>query len=325
MVKAFIKSSPVNYLIAFLMLIVSRIDDWQVASNSTELSEFMGKLGVTHFSISPTSLQILLIFIIYIQAIWVSRIVHNFNLLSRPSDLPLLMYILCMNLLSQFQGFQKVLISNFIHLWLINKLFKLYKEQDVQSGLLDVGIILFIGVYFYTPFIVFLLLCLIPIAIFRTFNWREWGSVFIGFFALFIPVLSLRYYLGYSVLTPEMTELTQIFSRQTRSITPISLIEWISLSIFFCGFLISIAKFLDNLYRSSVFVRKTFQILFLFILIIVLTLFFNHPNNLSYLILAIPPIAIWLSYGIILSKRLWVLESIYILCYVIPILHHLYF
>ena len=116
--------------------------------------------------------------------------VHHYNLLSKPTFLPALMYVTVSGLFTPFLVLSPPLVCNFLVIWMLFKLFSFYKNKDSKSAAYDLGIIVAIGSIIYLPFIYLFLAILIGLIIFKPFNWREMAAGVIGYVTVFLTTIS---------------------------------------------------------------------------------------------------------------------------------------
>src|SRR5690606_36905235 len=110
----------------------------------------------SHFS--PAENIITTLILTLLQAFFLNRIVNNFNLLGKPNFLTALMYITLVSLFTPFLVLSPPLICNFIAIWMLGKLFNIYKQHDIKGLMFDLGMIVGIGSLIYFPFIVMVFL-----------------------------------------------------------------------------------------------------------------------------------------------------------------------
>src|SRR5690606_14303371 len=103
------------------------------------------------------------------------------------------MYMTLVSLFIPFLVLSPPLICNFIAIWMLGKLFNIYKQADVKGLMFDLGMIVAFGSLIYFPFMVMMVLLWISLIIFRPFNWREWITPLLGFTAVYF-LLGVVYY-----------------------------------------------------------------------------------------------------------------------------------
>ena len=90
------------------------------------------------------------------------------------------MFMTLVSLFIPFLVLSPTLICNFITIWMLYKLFNIYKQADVKGIMFDLGMLVALGSLIYFPFIVMLPLIWISLIIFRPFSWREWITPLMG-------------------------------------------------------------------------------------------------------------------------------------------------
>ena len=126
-------------------------------------------------------LATLIAFILIVcEAFLLNYIVNENEILTKPSFLPALFYIVFMSNDSTLLMLHPLLFANFFLLLAINKIISSYRKDNAFSNAFDAGILLSLSTLFYFPCIVFLPILGIGFILFRPFNWREWIISFIG-------------------------------------------------------------------------------------------------------------------------------------------------
>ena len=103
-------------------------------------------------SITTKWISGLLVFIlISFQAIYFNRIISKFEVLYKPSNLPALIYIVLACLLPPFIGLHPFILINTLLLWILQKIFRLYKNDNTLGLCFDIGFLISILSMFYYP------------------------------------------------------------------------------------------------------------------------------------------------------------------------------
>src|SRR5690606_3616122 len=110
----------------------------------------------SHFT--PAENIITSLILTLLRAFFLNRIVNSFNLLGKPNFLTALMFMTLVSLFIPFLVLSPTLICNFITVWMLQKLFNIYKHADIKAIMLDLGLLVGVGSLIYFPFIVMLLL-----------------------------------------------------------------------------------------------------------------------------------------------------------------------
>lgn len=245
-----------------------------------------------------------------LQAFFLNRTISHFNFLGKPNFLTALMYMTLVSLCAPFLVLSPPLICNFIAIWMLGKLFNIYKQQDVKGLMFDLGMIVAAGSLIYFPFMVMMILLWISLVIFRPFNWREWMTPLLGFSTVYFLLGVIYYWTG------RLQEFFAIFEPLGYSFpTELSLnvydylvIVPIIIALFFFLFVLK-----DQFFKSVVHIRKAFQLLFFMVLLTLSSFYLNEHITINHFLLCAPPIAIYLAYYFTHSKSKWVYETLYLI------------
>jgi hypothetical protein len=248
--------------------------------------------------------------LVLIQALLVNSLVNKYNLLSKPTFLPAIMYVAISGLFMPFITLSAPLVCNFLVIWMLFKLFELYKSDDAKSTVFDLGMIVAIGTLLYFPFIYLFLVIWIALIIFRPFNWREWVVGTVGFATIFF-FLAVFYYthdqLGrfYDIWLP-------LGSKFPNSIH-INYYNYVVLIPVIIILVLCFIKLRGNFFKSYVQVRKSFQLLFFAFLIAGLSFYVKAQFNLNHFLLCAVPAAIFFAYYFLYATNKWVYETLFFL------------
>lgn len=68
----------------------------------------------------------------------------------------------------------------------------------------------------------------------------------------------------------------------------------------------------DNFFKSVVHVRKSFQLLFVMLVLIFASFYLNETKSINHFLLCVPPLSIYLAYFFTHAKIKWFYETLYI-------------
>ena len=317
MINVFKALSPLNILKLFIVLIVLRaVYIYNAPLNIPFAFEgTFSRLLITGSHQYPFSVAfniILAATIVFIQALLLNYIVNHFNLLGKPTLLPALMYITLASLFNPFLLLTPALVCNFLLIWILFKLFSLYKIKDAKSTTYDLGLIAGLGTLIYIPFIYFFLLIFIGLAIFRPLVWREFLTAIIGFLTILF-FLVVYYYLNdklsqfIDIIQPNSTKITS-----TISINKYNL--WVLLPVTII-LILCLYKIQQNFFRSYVQVRKSFQLIFIIFILTLSTFYLKGAFNWNHFITSVVPGAILFSYYFSQARVKWFYESVFLILF----------
>lgn len=132
MIKAFRNFNPLNVIWLVVWLVILRVCYLFRAPGQVEfiLVESFARtlLPFTYGHLLPLPLNMALAaVIVLIQALLLNYLVNYYNLLNKSTFLPALMYITVSGLFTPFLTLSAPLICNFLVIWMLFKMFELYK------------------------------------------------------------------------------------------------------------------------------------------------------------------------------------------------------
>ncbi|WP_262245762.1 DUF6427 family protein [Parapedobacter soli] len=315
MIDQFRKYTPLNILFLSAVGVVLCLgvflhlpDNLMPVFFEPAISNFTGKLSPEN--ISPKANVLITLVLTIIQALLINNIVNRFNLVGRSSFLPALMYLTLASLMLPFLVLSPILICNFLTIWMLDKLLSIYRRADIKPLMFDLGMIVALGSLVYFPFIVMLLLLWCSLLIFRPFNWREWVAVPVGFTTVYflLGVIYLwfdRMDAFYEIWLP----LTYPFPTSVH----IDIYDYLVLLPLIAIMVLFAITLRQNLFKSVVHIRKSFQLLFCMFVLAVISFYLNANWSINHFLLAVPPIAIYMTYYFSYASKRWFYESIFAL------------
>ncbi|TWR30412.1 beta-carotene 15,15'-monooxygenase [Mucilaginibacter pallidiroseus] len=315
MINLFKVYNPLNVIWLAVLLLITRIGYALQAPDKIQFVfvEPFARLLIPasyEYTFSPGMNIFLAAVLVLAQALLINYLANLYNLLSRPTFLPALMYVTLSALFTPFMVLSAPLFCNFLVIWMLFKLLSLYKSDDAKSTAYDLGIIVAIGSLIYLPFI-YLFLCIwIALIIFKPFNWREWISGILGYLTVFF-FLAVIYYLSnrlgyfFKIWAPLGTRFPN--SINIRYINYLVLVPVVLLLILY------FYKLQQNYLKSYVQVRKSFLLLFFLFLIAGMSFYVKSQFNLNHFLLCAVPASVFFAYYFLNGTKKWIYESLYFL------------
>lgn len=260
--------------------------------------------------LQPHSNVLITLILTLLQAFFLNRIINHFNFLGKPTFLTALLFMSLVSVFLPFLVLSPTLICNFITIWMIDKLFNIYKQADVKILMFDLGMIVALGSLIYFPFIVMLLLLWIALIIFRPFIWREWVTPVLGFSLVYF-LLGVIYY--WRDRWDEFLEIFKPFANPLPTGLHVDYHDYFVVIPILVALLLFLLVLKDQYFRSIVHLRKSFQLLFYMLLLIIGSFYLNTKITINHFLLCAPPLSIYLAYYFAYAKVKWLYESIYII------------
>ncbi len=228
---------------------------------------------------------ILTFFLLFIQAIGFNKVVNDQRLHKQNNHLTGMSYLLITSLFSDWFTFSAPLIVNTFMIWIWSRLCALYNNQHAKATIFNIGLVTGISAFVYFPSITFLVLIMAGIAIARPFRLQEWLT---GLAGIITPIYLFGAYL---FLTNNFK--TYNFPGFHFSYPHFFGNKWAyaALAIILISSIIGIYFINKNINRQVVQTRKSWQLLFLYIIVAALVPFINASINFSYWILLAVPLS----------------------------------
>ncbi len=315
MINQFRKYTPLNILILSVVGLVLCLgvflhlpDNLMPVFFEPAINNFTGKLSPE--IISPQVNVLITLGLTIVQALLVNAIVNRFNLVGRSSFLPALMYMTLASLMLPFLVLSPILICNFLTIWMLDKLLSTYRRTEIKPLMFDLGMIVALGSLVYFPFIVMLVLLWCSLMIFRPFSWREWVAAPVGFGTVYF-LLGVVY-----LWFDRMDEFYEIWLPLTYPFPTsihIDIYDYLVLIPLIAIMVLFIITLKQNLFKSVVHIRKSFQLLFCMFALAAVSFYLNADWSINHFLLAAPPIAIYMTYYFSYATKRWFYESIFTL------------
>lgn len=291
MTGIFKANNPTNAFVLFVYGIVLKMPAFlhPVIPQPQQIDGFLYKallrwlqpFGSTVPAIYPFITYLLL----YTQAITFNRLVTNQRLLQKPGYLTGMAYLLITSLFTDWGTLSSPLIINTLLLWVWARMSNLHNEGNVKTTLFNIGAAIGIGTFFYFPSIAFVLLIIVGLAITRSFKPAEWLIALLGI------VTPYYFLLSYAFLTdklkgyrpPGVAVSLPGFANNKWQYIAIGIVLFLALTgLFFVQ---------QNLRRQLIQTRKSWNLLFIYLLVALFVPFINATHSFGYWILGAIPLS----------------------------------
>ena len=233
----------------------------------------------------PSIYSILTFLLLFVQAISINKIAANLKLHRQTSYLTGMTYLLVTSLFSEWFSLSAPLIVNTFLIWIWGKLCTLYNNPSPKAAIFNIGLVTGLAAFIYFPSLTFLLLIMVGITIARPFSLQEW---LVGLIGIITPVY---FFLSYLYLTDSISSFNfpgfhlsypHFFGNRWAYAALVLVTLASALGLFFIN---------ANINRQVVQTRKSWQLLFLYLIVAVFVPFVNTGLNFTYWILLTAPVA----------------------------------
>jgi hypothetical protein len=221
------------------------------------------------------------------QALHLNYTLNKHEIFFKQSWLPALFYLILSTQFAAFLQFSPLLLINSIFIFVLDKIFSLYKNQKTLGVTFDAALLIALVALLYAPAIFFVLLFFIGVAILKSINWRDLS---IGLIGLLVPLLLMG--VGYFINGNLMEFINQFKNSFTTTyiLSNFKLANFLPSAILISVvFVLALMKIRNNYLKNVTKSRLCQQILLLFVVISILTIPFTlHIGIQCYMLLIIP-------------------------------------
>lgn len=242
--------------------------------------------------------------LLYIQAISFSKLCNEQKLLQKQTYLPGMSYLLISSFFIEWNVLSSALIVNTILIWVWAQMSKLYNKQNAKIVLFNIGMAIGIATFFYFPSLLFIILIIFGLTFTRSFNIVECLVALLGVITPYYFYLSIIFLTGQwkNYAFPKFVINYPRFDHSNWRYTAIAIVVLISTAgLFFIR---------QNFKRQLIQTRKSWNLIFLYLIVAVFVPFVNANATFQYWILCAIPVAALASSTFFYTKK-WVALSLH--------------
>lgn len=267
---------------------------------------------------SAWSQEVVASLFVFIQAVYLNRIIICNRLSQEITLLPGLCYIVLCSLIPSYTNLSLPLISNFFILMFISKAFKFYKRPKAASLVFDIGLHISLAAIFYWPCFILFLAGYISLMVLRSVKWQDRIHFLCG---VLLP-FALWWVYAHSY-TENGKEVLQYIGTigVFKSLLGYTPVEYLYISMVLILILSTLFKYGSLVKKKSIQVQKKIDILFWVLLcsgFATLWAGFDPP----LLLISWIPVAYFLSQGLLSFKKPLNAELIHLFTLVFLFLLH---
>jgi Family of unknown function (DUF6427) len=226
--------------------------------------------------------------LLYTQAISFNRLVNELRLMQKPNYLTAMSYLLVTSLFTEWNMLSAPLIINTLLIWVWARMSSLLNDPNPKTSLFNIGIAIGIATFFYFPSLAFAALIIFGLALIRPFKLSEWLIALLGIITPYYFLLAWAFLTGKlkAYELPGIAVSSPKFHQTNWSYAAIIIVLVLSLAGFFFV--------QQNFRRQLIQARKSWNLIFLYMVVSVFIPFINATAAFEYWILCAVPLSAFL-------------------------------
>ncbi|MBI2730483.1 MAG: hypothetical protein HYX40_07005 [Sphingobacteriales bacterium] len=259
-----------------------------------ELIQYLQKSG----SGFPLIYSFIAFLLLLTQSLTVNRLLNEQRLMSSPTYLVAMAYLLVTSLVPDWNYLSSALIINTVMVWAWPRMVSLYHNPAAKTLLFNIGLGLGISSFFYPSSLLLLVLLIVALLVFRRFNITEWIVALLG-------VLTPYYFLFVYLFLTDKLHFSALFPALSFSYPKIhfNALFWLRTILLIFPLIVGMYYIQFNTGRMLIQVRKSWALMSFYLVIAFFIPFINPVSTYSYWILCAVPLSAFHAAAYFYPKR----------------------
>ena len=305
MIGTFKANNPYNTFLLFVYGILLKLPMFlrPTVPQPQQIDGFLYKALLKWLQPFGNNLPVLYAFItyglLYTQAIAFNRLVNEQRLMQRSNYLTGMSFLLVTSLFSEWNMLSAPLIINTLLIWVWAKMSGLHNNPQPKTSLFNIGIAIGLSTFFYFPSLAFAALIIFGLALTRPFKLAEWLIALLGiitpYYFLLVWVFLTDKWKGYKF--PGFAVTNPKFNQTNWAYAAIIIVLFITvIGLFFIQ---------QNFRRQLIQARKSWNLVYLYLIVAVFVPFVNATHTFEYWILCAVPLSAILGAAFLYPAKKW--------------------
>ena len=237
--------------------------------------------------------------LLYTQAVSFNKMMNELRLMQRPNYLTGMSYMLVTSLFAEWNMFSAPLIINTLLIWVWARMSALQNDNSPKTTLFNIGIAIGLATFFYFPSLAFAILVVAGLAIIRPFRLAEWLIALFGVITPYYFVIAIAFLTGQlkNYHFPGVAVTYPKFNQTNWAYAAIIIVLLTAIAGFF--------MVQQNFRRQLIQARKSWNLIFLYLLVAIFVPFINATHTFEYWILCAVPFSALMGAAFLYPERKW--------------------
>lgn len=255
---------------------------------------------------------ITVVILIISQALHFNWILNKHEVLYKASWMPAFIYLIIATILPPFFWFHPLIFANSLILFVLDKLFYLYKNEHPLGFEFDSAFLLAMASLFYFPLISFLIFYFVSILLLRPFSWRDWTVGLLGFGVPFF--FAFVYYFWNNMLGSFYERIFISGIKKNIELQSVFLHGYtFTLALLAIVSTLSIVRLRANFYKNVSKTRLNQQVILFYFLCAMFSILVSREELLYRFCILALPLSIFVTYYLLSGKKILWAEIVFLL------------
>jgi hypothetical protein len=234
---------------------------------------------------APVIYPLIAYLLLYTQAVSFNKLVNDLRLMQKPNYLTGMSYLLVTSLFTEWNMLSAPLIINTLLIWVWARMSGLHNDANPKRSLFNIGIAIGLSTFFYFPSLAFVALIIFGLAIIRPFKLSEWLIALLGIVTPYYFLLAWAFLTDHwkNYRLPGIAVTSPKFNQTNWSFVAIIVVLITCVAGFF--------YIQQNFRRQLIQARKSWNLVFLYLVVAVFIPFINATHTFEYWILSAVPLS----------------------------------
>jgi hypothetical protein len=248
--------------------------------------------------------------LVIFQAIRLNLVLNDLKMFQQSNYVPAMTFVLLTGLFPAWSSISPALLSNLFLIWLFTRLCRLFNQSSPKTLLFNTGLILALGIIFYRPTAMMILVVLYALVEIRPFNLAEWLVLLMG---VIVPYYFLA---SWFFLKDEIQQFATYmpYLSWNLPVDNLNIGLWAGLGILLILVLVGLYCWQLFNQRMIIQIRKNWGLMLMFLLLMLLVPFIFSNGGLVSAFMALVPITAFVSNAFSYPRKLTVPNVLFWLC-----------
>jgi len=269
-------------ILCFGLHVYSLINPPQLIANPNE--GFFYYLMEPFANLQPYTMAILYVLIVFLTALQLNFVLNELKMLPRQSYTPAAAFLLLSSLFPDFNQVSAALLACNFLIWIIYSSCRLYNAHKPGTAIYNLGLLTGIAIILYYPMLPLVIIVLLALAVMRPFRLNEWFVLIFGLLTPIYFLTAIMFLRNHLQVLPLPGQLLILTFNSIRVLPIVIITLAVAAAISLSGIIA-----VQSDHRDLIQVRKSWYLVFIFLLFFIPgILFIQHAWPAAILLAMVP-------------------------------------